>query len=48
VLSRVERDLVVEALRSEQGNLSAAARTLGVARQQVQRLVRKYRLRSPA
>jgi len=46
ILAGVEREHVVDALRASDGNVSAAARTLGVARQQLQRLMRKYRLRS--
>ena len=44
-LANVERQMVGDALRTHEGNVSAAARALGVARQQLQRLMKKYALR---
>ena len=45
VLAQVEQDLVSEALGNNRGNITSAAKTLGIARQQLQRLVRKYGLK---
>ena len=41
----LERQLIDEALAAHARNITAAARELGIARQQLQRLLRKHRLR---
>jgi two-component system, NtrC family, response regulator HydG len=46
VLMRVERDLLVRALREHDGNLSAAGRALGVERNLLRYKLRKHGLRS--
>jgi transcriptional regulator with PAS, ATPase and Fis domain len=46
-LAQLERDLVTQALSARGGNVTAAARDLGVARQQLQRLIRRHGLVAP-
>jgi diguanylate cyclase (GGDEF)-like protein len=40
----LEKEMIRKALETAKGNLTAAAGTLGIRRQQLQRLVRKYRI----
>lgn len=44
VLAQVERELLVEAMTVQGGNVSAAARELGIARQVAQRLLRRHQI----
>ncbi len=45
-LERVERELLVEALKSSRGNMAAAAAALGITERIMGLRVRKYRIES--
>jgi Nif-specific regulatory protein len=45
-LERVERELLLEALKSSRGNMASAAQTLGITERIMGLRVRKYRLQS--
>jgi transcriptional regulator with PAS, ATPase and Fis domain len=47
-VAQVVRERVAAALAAHQGNVSAAARELGIARQQLQRLMKKHGVARPA